>query len=259
MKCLFLGTGNALNTARRHNTSLFLTSENSSLMIDCNGATVQRLDAAGYNIDDIAHIFLTHAHIDHINGLIGLFQQIWLKTCFGKENPRTTPLNIYGNELTIKIVRNLFAAVRMEDHQQIFPIIYHEHPIDEAGQIDCGDIGCEFFPVEHMALPCFGLRVQGQERALVYSADTTPCAAVRERYTPDDILVHECNHFEDPSSPVHTTWPQIEVMLGERPAHHTYLVHLPPLSETDEAALQPRIEEVSSKVSLARDGQAFTF
>lgn len=264
MKCHLLGTGGSVNGVGRHNTSLLLEAGNDAaqqvVLIDCNGVCVQRLTAAGVAFDDLAHVFLTHEHIDHIAALVNLIHQVWVKGCLYRDvsKRRTHALNIYANAATIKAVKALTEAVNLPRHPHMFPYVFHE--LDAAGgTLRAGEVTVQYFPVNHGATPCFGLYMDGPARRLVYSADTEPVPAIYAHLRAGDVLVHDCNKIDQPRNPEHTTWAEIEGLLPSLPPDvTTYLVHLPALDEAREDAFRRAVEAAhGDAVVVGRDGQSF--
>lgn len=256
MKCIFLGTGGSVSTARRHNTSLFLESGADRLLIDCNGGCVQRLSAAGIDFENLTQIFLTHEHIDHIAALNNLIHQMWVKGCLynGPDKRRTATLNIYANAPTIARVRALLAAVSLPDHLYMFPIKLHELPAG-GGALKSGTLELEYFPVNHGPTPCFGLAGKG----FVFSADTEPVDAVFSRLRAGDVLIHDCNKIDAELNPEHTTWPQLRKTLPTLPNITIYLVHLPPFNAAQETAFKESLRSYEGKVILGEDGMIIDF
>lgn len=262
MRCHLLGTGGSVNNINRHNTSLFLESgpaaERQSLLIDCNGVCVQRLSAAGINFGDLAHIFLTHEHIDHIAALPNLIHQIWVKSCLYRPEAqrRTHALHFYANEPTITTIKTLLSAVKLPEHPFMFPYEFHILEAGQGGTITAGDIHFTYFPVHHGPTPCFGLYLDGPHRRLVYSGDTEPIPAIYAHLTPGAILIHDCNKIDQAHSPQHSSWAEIEAQLPHFPdGVTTCLVHLPPLDTAQEASFAASIRAAhGDRVRIGTDG-----
>lgn len=72
-----LGTGNAMCT-RCYNTCFYLRTPGGSLMVDAGGGNgiFRQLHKAGIGYEDIHHLFVTHAHTDHILGVIWMMRKI---------------------------------------------------------------------------------------------------------------------------------------------------------------------------------------
>ena len=74
---IVLGTGNALAT-RCYNTCFAIDFGGPVLLVDAGGGNgiLRQLDAAHVDASRIAHIILTHAHCDHMLGLVWMVRKI---------------------------------------------------------------------------------------------------------------------------------------------------------------------------------------
>lgn len=267
MKCHFLGTGGSVNSPDRHNTSLCLETTtkndggtaNNTVLIDCNGVCVQRLGAAGIAFEDLAHIFLTHEHIDHIAALPNLIHQIWVKSCLYAQTRRSHALNFYGNASTLKSLRALIDSVNLPRHPYMFPMEFHELA-QQGGTLNAGNITLDYFPVNHGPTPCFGLTTEGEERRLVYSGDTEPVPAIYRPLQDGDILIHDCNKIDAALNQEHTTWAQLESLLPDLPDITLYLVHLPLLDQAADAAFRKKLfDQYGDRVIVGTDSMMINF
>ena len=261
MKITFFGTGYSIPTCKRHNTSLFVQSDETNLMIDCNGVTMQRLHELNVDLKDVMHIFLTHAHPDHISALPGLVHQIWVKECFyvPAEQKRTAPLNIYAGWHTIDCVKKSLDALNLMKLDGLFPIVFHELD-DDGGSFFVEDIKVEAFPVVHNNIPCLGCRITEADKKLVYTADSEPCDTIYKGLNDGDILVHDCNSLTQKINPGHTTWPQIEKMLPDLPDIDVYLVHIPDIDEGLELQMAELFKtKYNGQITLTEDMHALEF
>jgi ribonuclease Z len=85
----FLGTGQAIPTAKRNHTSILLKYKDETIMIDCGEGTQRQIRKMRINPCSLTRIFITHWHGDHILGLPGLLQTLAL-------NGYNRTLHIYG-------------------------------------------------------------------------------------------------------------------------------------------------------------------
>jgi len=100
----FLGTGQAVPTAKRNHTAMLLKYKDESLLIDCGEGTQRQFRKAKLNPCKITRILITHWHGDHILGLPGLLQTL----VFNNYNKK---LYIYGPEGTkcyLEKILNMF-------------------------------------------------------------------------------------------------------------------------------------------------------
>ena len=104
---IFLGTGQAIPTARRNHTSILLNYKNENILIDCGEGTQRQFRKAKINPCSITRILITHWHGDHVLGLPGLLQTLML-------NGYNKNLQIYGprgTEKFLSLMLSLFVKV----------------------------------------------------------------------------------------------------------------------------------------------------
>lgn len=102
---LMLGTGNALVT-RCYNTCFVLRSRNGNMvMVDAGGGNgiLTQLERAAIDRSQIRHLFVTHAHTDHILGVVWMMR-------LALQYPSPQPLHIYSHR---KVLDTLQAIARL--------------------------------------------------------------------------------------------------------------------------------------------------
>lgn len=107
IKLTFLGTGDAVPTAKRNHTSILLNYGEENILIDCGEGTQRQLRKAKLNPCKINRILITHWHGDHVLGIPGLLQTLAL-TGYNKV------LNIYGPKGTKDYMKKMMIAFRFE-------------------------------------------------------------------------------------------------------------------------------------------------
>ena len=137
------------------------------------------------DLDSIRHVFLTHAHLDHIVGLTYL-----LDVLYGKSLERVT---VHGAAEKLEAVRECLFS----------PLLFPVEPPFEARELGEGPTTLPgggtliHFPLKHPG-GSLGFRFDWDDRSLAYVTDTTadPDADYVELIRGVDLLVHECN-FRD--------------------------------------------------------------
>ncbi len=96
----FLGTSNAIPTAKKNHPAVLLTYEGENILIDCGEGTQRQFRKAKLNPGKITRILLTHWHGDHVLGIPGLLQTLSL-------NGYDKTLYIYGPKGTKKSIKKM--------------------------------------------------------------------------------------------------------------------------------------------------------
>ena len=99
---VFLGTAAAVPSAERGLPALLVARGSSRFLIDCGEGAQRQLMRAGIGFRGLAHVLLTHAHLDHVLGLAGLLATFALFRVDGT-------IEIIGSDETLAFVRRYLA------------------------------------------------------------------------------------------------------------------------------------------------------
>lgn len=125
-------------------------------------------DLALADLQGIRHVFLTHAHLDHIAGLPMLVDSIF-------DTDFDVPLTVYAREETLRALQaHLFNDVIWPDFAKLPS---PEHPMLRYEVCSPGDTVCiddrEFYAVDVMhSVPSLGFTVQNSGAVFAVSGDT---------------------------------------------------------------------------------------
>jgi len=179
----FLGTSGALASKKRGNTSLLICESNEKILIDCPGSPVAKLDKLNVDSRKIKHIIFTHAHPDHVYGIISLlYSQYRLKN----------KLNIYAHPKVITIIKKLREVFKLKN-QNKFPEINFvniAHQLQTPLEI-LKNLSIYTFKVKHNQ-ESLGLKFKFKKNILVYSSDTALSNNLIKVSTGTDYLIHDC-------------------------------------------------------------------
>jgi len=141
IKIIFLGTSQAVPTAKRNHTAVLLKYKNENLLFDCGEGTQRQFRKARLNPCKITRIFITHWHGDHILGIPGLLQTFALsgynKTLF-----------VYGPKGTRK-----FMTLMTKLFIRVGKIKIKVSEVGGGKILDCGDFEIRAEQMRHGA-PC---------------------------------------------------------------------------------------------------------
>ena len=99
---VFLGTAAAVPSAERGLLALLVARGSSRFLIDCGEGAQRQLMRAGLGFRGLAHVLLTHAHLDHVLGLAGLLATFALFRLDGT-------IEIIGSDETLAFARRYLA------------------------------------------------------------------------------------------------------------------------------------------------------
>lgn len=184
----------------------------------------------------IRHIFLTHAHMDHIAAL-----PTFLSNLFEQNN---LPVKVYGLKETLERLKaNIF-------NDQIWPdftaAIDGATPVVELVEVAAGDLiqhqdmTIELFAVEHK-IPTLGYSVKHNDFHFVFCADCTASKALvndLNRLAPIDVLMIECAFPDRLVDVAEKTKHMTPTMLKRTLAQvsgikHVWITHLKPSYENE--------------------------
>jgi len=98
----FLGTSQAIPTAKRNHTAVLLQYKSENILVDCGEGTQRQFRKAKLNPCALTRILITHWHGDHVLGLPGLLQTLAL-------NNYNKILYIYGPRGTKRFMDLLYS------------------------------------------------------------------------------------------------------------------------------------------------------
>ena len=227
LSLFFAGTAGSMPTAARGLPAILVRAGGDQLLFDCGEGTQQQL-LRSVGLPELDAIFVTHFHLDHWLGLIGVIKTFDLRG-------RSVPLTIHGPPG----LRALFAGLAPVLGRTGYPLRLEE--LEPHAEVRFGSYAIAAFPVEHRVRaygyallederpgrfdaaaairlgirpgPDFG-RLQAGEtvdgvapeqvvgearrgRRVVISGDTAPCQGVEVYAHEADVLVHEATFMED--------------------------------------------------------------
>src|SRR5688572_17373289 len=131
----FAGTAGSVPTARRGLPALLLRAGGERILFDCGEGTQQQL-LRSVGLPDLDAVFITHYHLDHWLGLLGMVKTFDLR---GRERP----LAIHGP----RGLKALFAAMRVAIGRTSYPLDLIE--LDRHEDVRFGSFAISPFPVKH--------------------------------------------------------------------------------------------------------------
>ena len=132
-----LGSGSSIPTAKRNHPGILIDYKAEHMLFDCGEGIQRQFRKARMNPCKLTRLFISHWHGDHILGIPGLLQTLYLND-YGKT------LEIYGPSGTKKFmarILELFAYKRR--------IEFNIHEVSKGKIIDENDFYVEAFEMDH--------------------------------------------------------------------------------------------------------------
>ena len=150
----FLGTSASVPSVERNHPALLVEAAGKRMLVDCGEGTQRQLLRSGAGFRRLDRILLTHAHLDHVLGIPGLFSTLRLRQSAEVMTVHGGPATL---EIVIQMLEGLWGAGRAP-----LPV---EFAALAAGQfLDARDFTVACFPVRHRDTDSFGFVFQSPAR-----------------------------------------------------------------------------------------------
>ena len=179
---------------------------------------------------DVDAVVLSHLHPDHCMDLCGLYVALR----YGVGIDRRIP--VYGPEGSAK---RMAAAYGREPEPGLTGVFdFATHP---DGALDVGPFTLRVVRVAH-PVPAYAIRVERDGKAVVYSGDTGPAAALVELARDADLLLCEAAFDDGDEHPpdIHLTGRQAGEHAAAAGAQRLVVTHVPPWGDPHRAVTAAR-------------------
>lgn len=150
-----LGTGNA-TVSQIYNTCFVLQTPSTLMLVDAGGGNgiLAQLKKINVQISDIRHLFVTHAHTDHVLGGIWVIRMV--AQCKGYEGL----LHVYGNDKVIKVIKTIIDMILAKKQlaKVAERVVFHQ--LEDGDCFEVGDMKLECFDIQSTKEKQFGFRAE---------------------------------------------------------------------------------------------------
>ena len=199
MKITFLGTAPGVPVKNRRFSSVLLEVGEALYLFDAGSGVVNTMTDMGIDVNPIRSVFITHAHLDHVNGIIDLADLINWSATFSSVSvdyylPEAVAIDLIKNYLT-----TLSAPMSEKSNR------FHKYGADFV--YDDGDIRVTPYSNGHLAKdnrPSFSFLIECEGKRVLITGDLSgnlelgdfPSIVKRER---TDVIISELAHFALPT------------------------------------------------------------
>lgn len=150
-----LGTGNA-TVSQIYNTCFVLQTPSTLMLVDAGGGNgiLAQLKKVNVRISDIHHLFVTHAHTDHVLGVIWVIRMV--AQCKGYEGL----LHVYGNDKVMKVIKTIIDMILAKKQLAKLAERVVFHQLEDGDCFEVGDMKLECFDIQSTKEKQFGFRAE---------------------------------------------------------------------------------------------------
>jgi ribonuclease Z len=239
MRLVFLGTGGYHPNERRHTASILLPEL--GIVFDA-GTSIFRL-ASRLTTKEI-DIFLTHPHLDHVQGLTYLIVPL--------VTGAITRCRVHATPQTIAAVKeHLFS-------EPLFPVLPSFEFVPLAKEVIAGN-GQAKMTHQKLIHPggSLGYRLELPGKRIAYITDTTVDDSYTEFIRGVDLLIHECNFPDDLAEWAvktgHSNTTPVATLAREANVKRLYLTHIDPQMSSDDPIGLETARAIFPETYLAED------
>jgi len=132
-----LGSGSSVPTAKRNHPGILLSYKYENMLFDCGEGIQRQFRKAKKNLGKLTRVFISHWHGDHVLGIPGLLQTLYL-------NDYGRTLEIYGPKGTKKYMEQLLKLFVYKSR-----IEFKIHEVSHGKVFDSGDFYVEAMAMDH--------------------------------------------------------------------------------------------------------------
>jgi ribonuclease BN (tRNA processing enzyme) len=229
----FLGTGNFLAPPGRYWNSFVM---DGNVLVEPCPTALPHLRQAGFRVEDVDVIVVSHFHADHCFGWPFLSQALG-EAGGGRTVWVVGPPGIEGHLASMNEVGAVRIATQLSRERLDLRFVEVAPDVGDGWQT-AGPLRFRAVEVDHVPyLRCFGYLFDrdtgadgavGAGKVVAYSGDTTPCPGLDELAREADVLVLECNgkHPLPEAPPAHMDEASVQALREAHPDVHLILTHL---------------------------------
>ncbi len=250
---IILGTGNAM-AMRCYNTCFVLRSQSGHhLLVDAGGGNgiYCQLDQAGVRIEDIGDMFVTHAHTDHILGVVWMMRM-------ALQYKKRTPFRIYSHKKVLELLEYICRQILPKKQSDGIGTIVEMHEVNDGDTFSVGDMNFQCFDIHSTKEKQFGFSaIMPDGQHLVCLGDEPYCEQNEKYVLHADWLMSEafCLYADrerfQPYKKHHSTALDAARLAAQLDVKNLILYH------TEDKTLDTRRERYTAEAKSVFSGRIF--
>jgi ribonuclease BN (tRNA processing enzyme) len=255
MKLTILGSGTAIMCAERKGPSFLLETCGQLMMFDCGWGSGGQVLKAGYGLEQIDHIFITHPHPDHMGNLLGILQSILVSGMYFPQTKRSKTLYLHGYQ-GFKQDYETLRQISFPERIEPFRIEVFEY-LETTKKMGDLTITSREVPHNPRLFKSIAYRIECEGESFFYSGDSSYSEALAELAKGADIAVFEIGvpprqYREFGPHPSHLSPFEVGQLAAKAQTRHLVLSHV--YAATNEVEALADVGRLfSGKTTVAQD------
>lgn len=200
-KIIMLGTGCG-GTMDLYNTCFLIKNDSGNFLVDTGGSIEirKRLNNLNISLSDINHIFISHAHTDHILGLIWMFKKIGV---MAMHDEIKKDINVYCNDVVYTAINEVSNQVLPKKLVNLIHDNVNFHILENNEVVEINGIKYTFFDVRNKSVKLYGFKCVINNKTLTFLGDVTLNPELNNIVKDSDYVMHEAMCLESEENIFH--------------------------------------------------------
>ena len=188
-KIIMLGTGNG-GVVNLYNTCFVIQNDYGNFLVDTGSSMeiVKRLSKVNIKLEEINNIFISHAHSDHILGLINIFKKIGFMALNGEYSKK---LNIYCNDYVYEAITNVAKYTLPDKVMEYVYKVVDFIILKDSDKYIINGVEYTFFDLRNKNVKIYGFECFLDGKRLVFLGDINPSDKIKDRIVDADYVMVE--------------------------------------------------------------------
>ncbi len=256
MELILLGTGNAM-VKRCYNTCFALKGSEDFLLVDAGGGNgiLRQIDDAGLSFTHLHHLFVTHAHTDHVLGVVWVVRAV--AALINKGSYHGT-LTIWCHDIVLNILEPLCRALLPAKLSRHIGESIRFVPIAPGDVLHCLGMELTVFDIFSTKAKQYGFRAILPDGQVLVCLGDEPCHPdCQELVRGCDWLLTEAFCLYDDREEFHPYEKHHSTVLDAAKLAQELAVRRLVLYHTEDQTLATRKERYSAEARSVYHGQVF--
>lgn len=203
MQITMLGTGHG-KAVNCYNYCFLMRFNNTNLLVDSGGGVqiIKQLKNINMSVEDIDNVFISHAHMDHILGLIWIIRFLCPKYYNKIINKK---VNIFGNKEVIEKIKKILKLLIPNDFETVINDNFIFIELADNQCLNLADVKMIVFDIKSKNIKEFGFLMEYKDKKIIYLGDEK-FNELNEKYIKNcDYAFMDARDITNPINSLHST------------------------------------------------------